>query len=133
MMSGLSSVPCASPVPIRCRGPIHFYSGRDPGSGRPRVIATAPRIPASEARYRLSRLARLHRLVAGDHVPTVVDQEIDAPAPWVALDCDAIADLETAGEFIRQGGDRPDLRLGASLGKTIMETLIRAHGIRDPE
>lgn len=122
-----------SAVPIRCRGPIHLYSARDPATDRPLVIATAPRLPRSEAGARLASLARCHELVAGPHVPGVVDRDLDGPAPWVALGCDAIADLETAAEFIRGGGDKPSYRMGAALGKTIMETLVRTHGVRDPD
>src|SRR5215468_1092474 len=123
---------CVSPVPIRCRGPIHFYSGRDPDSAQPRVIAAAPRLPRGEARARLAGLAHFHRLAAGDHVACVVDLDLDGPVPWVALGCDAIADLETVGDFIHHGGDRPSFALGAMLGKTIMETLIRTHRVTDP-
>jgi hypothetical protein len=124
---------CVSLVPIRCRGALHFYSGRDVRTDRLRVVVMAPRIPVDQARARLTNLARLHRLVAGPRVPAVAEEAIDAPTPWVALDCDAIADHEQAIDWVVQGGDKPPFRIGAALGKQIMETLEACHRVRDPE
>jgi hypothetical protein len=122
-----------SPAPIRCRGALHFFTARDPISDRLRTIVTAPQLPLSEARSRLANLARVHRLVAGPHVPATAEHDVDGPAPWVALDCDAIADLETVQDYVRRGGEKPDFVRGAVLGKTIMETLVACHDVRDPE
>jgi hypothetical protein len=121
-------------VPIRCRGALHFYSARDAESDRLRVLVMAPRIPVGEARARLTSLARVHGLVAGvaSRVPAVVDAALDAPAPWVALDCDAVADQEHTAEYVRQGGEKPDFQRGAALGKMLVETLIECHRVRDP-
>ncbi len=122
-----------SPMPIRCRGALHLYSARDGHSDRLHVIVMAPRLPSTEARVRLGNLARVQRLVAGDRVPAVVDAELEGPTPWVALDCDGVADLEHVGEFVLQGGDKVDYERGSSLGKLVMETLAACHRIRDPK
>jgi hypothetical protein len=114
-------------VPIRCRGPIHFYSARDGESGEPRVVVTAARASDTDARARLGRLVQVQALAAGERVPAIVAHELAGEPPWVALDCDAVADLETAAEYIRHGGDKPPYALGAALGKALMETLVRTH------
>ncbi len=93
----------------------------------------APFLPLDDARERLAGLARLHRLVAGPHVPGVAAESIDGPTPWVALDCDAVADLEILTDFIRQSGDRPPYERTSTVGKTLMETLSRVHRLRDPD
>jgi hypothetical protein len=121
------------PVPIRCRGALHFYSCRDSTSDRLHVVVMAPFLAHDEARRRLAGLARLHRLVAGAHVPGVGAESIDGPTPWVALDCDAVADLEVLTDFVRQSGDRPPYERTSTLGKTLMETLSRVHRTRDPD
>ena len=122
-----------SPVPIRCRGALHFYSARDSDTDKLGVVVTAPRLPRAEARARLSSLVRSHRLVAGEAVPDVLAEAVDADPPWIALDCDAIADLEALSDFVRQGAEKPDFVLTSVVGKTVMETLARTHGIQDPE
>jgi hypothetical protein len=132
-MGGLAVDRFESLEPIRARGVIHFTTAKDLRSGRPCVVATAPHLPPSEARTRLSGLARVHALVAGPHVPATLDVELDGPEPWVALDCDAVADLETLQDFIRRGGEKPDFVRAAAVGKTIMETLVACHRVRDPE
>lgn len=121
-----------SPIPIRCRGPLHFYSARDDITDRLSVVVVAPRIPEREARLRLAGLARTHKLVAGPHVPGVVEEALDGPTPWVALDCDAVADLETVRDFVREGGDKPPLVQASVLSKIMMDTLARCHLARDP-
>ena len=123
----------ASPVPIRCRGPVHLYSAQSRQTGRGVVVVVAPRLSASEARARLERLARLHRLLASDHVPGVAGADIDSEMPWVALDCDAVADMETVADCARQTGDKLDMERAAVLGKTLMEALAEVHRTRDPE
>jgi hypothetical protein len=120
------------PVPIRCRGGLHFYSARD-AARRLRVVVMAPRLPPEEARGRLAGLARVHRLVEGEHVPGVVDESLEGPLPWVALDCDAVADFETLTDFVRQGAEPPPFELSSAVGKTIMETLCRGSRTRDPD
>ncbi len=122
-----------SPVPIRCRGALHFYSARDAATDAPRVVVMAPRLPLVEARERLQGLARLHRLAAGEHVPEVSGAALDCDTPWVALDCDAIADQEALSDFVRQGGQKPDMERASVIGKTVMETLSRTHRVKDPE
>jgi hypothetical protein len=122
-----------SPVPIRCRGALHFYSARDADTDKLGVVVTAPRLPRAEARARLSSLVRSHRLVAGEAVPDVLAEAVDADPPWIALDCDAIADQEALSDFVRQGAEKPDFVLASVVGKTVMETLARTHGIQDPE
>jgi hypothetical protein len=120
-------------VPIRCRGVIHFYSALDPDSDRLRVLVMAPRVAAAEGRARLAGFARVHRLVAGGAIPAVVDENLDGPTPWIALDCNAVADLEHLIDHVRQGGAKPDYERAAAVGKTLMETLARCHRVKDPE
>jgi hypothetical protein len=93
----------------------------------------APFVPLDEARERLAGLARMHRLVAGEHVPGVAAESLDGTTPWVALDCDAVADLEILTDFVRQSGDRPPYERTVNVGKTLMETLSRVHRVRDPD
>jgi hypothetical protein len=122
-----------TPVPIRCRGALHFFSGRDPASGQLRTIVTAPLVPLADGRARLGNLARVHRLVTGPHVPGTIEEGLEGPSPWVALDCGAVADMETIQDFVRQGGEKPDFVRATALSKMIMETLIACHGVRDPD
>jgi hypothetical protein len=121
------------PVPIRCRSGLHFYSCRDRSNGRLQVVVMAPYLPVEEARARLSGLARVHRLVAGPNLPGVAAASLDGPAPWVALDCDAVADLEVLTDFVLHGADKPTYELTSTISKTLMETLARCHRVRDPE
>jgi hypothetical protein len=93
----------------------------------------APYLGRDEACARLRGLSRAHRLAAGPHVPAVAAESLDAPTPWVALDCDAVADLEVVTDYVRVSGDRPPFAQASSLGKTLMETLARCHAIRDPD
>jgi hypothetical protein len=122
-----------SPVPIRCRGGLHFYSSREGASDRLHVVVMAPRLAREEARLRLAGLARVHRLAAGPHVPAVAAESLDAPTPWVALDCDAIADYENLTDFIHHGGDAPPWEWSSTVGKTLMQTLARVHRVREPD
>lgn len=121
-----------NPVPIRCRGGLHFYACADAADGRPRVVAMAPYMEPSEARARLSGLAHAHALAAGPHVPGVAAQSLDGPSPWVALECDAVADIEHVTDWVRHGHDKPPFAVTSVLGKTAMETLARCHRVRDP-
>jgi hypothetical protein len=116
-----------SPEPIRCRGALHFYSARELDSDRLRVVVMAPRVAVDEARERLKNLARVQHAVAGGAIPDVVDAALDEPVPWVALDCDGVADLEHITDFVRHGGDKPDFEQASCVGKTIMESLIQTH------
>jgi hypothetical protein len=120
-------------VPIRCRGPLHLHSARDPESKRLQVVVTAPGLPLKEARLVLGNLARVHRLVAGGPIPGVAHEALDAPTPWVALDCDAVVDLEYLSEVIAQGGDRPTFERASVIGQTLMEAMSKVHRARDPE
>jgi hypothetical protein len=97
------------------------------------VVVMAPRLPADEARARLGGLAHVHGLIAGPHVPAVAAESLEGPSPWVALDCDAVADLEVLTDFVRHGGDRPPFEWTSTVGKTLMETLARSHQVHDPE
>jgi hypothetical protein len=126
-------VPCHSLVPIRARGVLHFYAGRDVASDRPRVLATGPRTPTAEARTRLAALARIHRLVANDRVPAVVDASLDGPEPWVVLDCDAISDLDHLSDYVRETGDKPPHAMAVANVVQLMQALIAIHRVRDPE
>lgn len=121
-----------SPVPIRCRGPLHLYTARHGSRDKPALVVMAPNLPVEEAREQLGELARLHRLVASEHVPDVLVADVEANPPWVALDCDAVGDVETLTDYIRQTGEKVDIVLATALGKTIIETLIRVHETRDP-
>jgi hypothetical protein len=123
----------SSLVPIRCRGSLHFYSVRNPTTGRPQVLVMAPRLPLAEGRALLRNLARVHHLVAGGAIPDVAALELDGPTPWVALDCEAVADLENILDFVLQGGDKPTLHRTSAITKVVLETLVRVHQVRDPE
>jgi hypothetical protein len=123
----------SSAVPICERGAIHLHGGRDPQTQQHRVWVTAPGLPAEEARIRLGSLARAHRLLAGENVPGVADESLDGASPWVALDCDGVVDQEHLADFVRHSGDKPHLQQASVMGKTIMETLIRCHGVKDPQ
>jgi hypothetical protein len=114
------------PVPIRCPGGLHFYSARD-AARRLRVVVMAPRLLPEEAR---GRLARVHRLVEGEHVPGVVDESLAGPLPWVALDCDAVADFETLTDFVRQGAEPPPFELSSAVGRVLGEWLATPNGAR---
>jgi hypothetical protein len=120
-------------VPIRCRGSLHFYSVRNPTTGRLQVVVMAPRVPLAEARALLGNLARVHRLVAGGAVPDVAAAALDAAPPWVALDCEAVADLENILDFVLHGGARPTLERTSAITKITLQTLSRVHQVRDPE
>jgi hypothetical protein len=133
MVAEFAIGPFVAAVPIRCRGAIHFYSARDRQSGALRVIVMAPRIPVAEARERLGAMAAAHRLVAGLHVPDVVTDGLREAVPWVALDCDAVADQEHLADFVGQGGEKPHLKQASAVTKAAMESLIRCHGTKDPE
>jgi hypothetical protein len=124
--------PYVQPVPIRCRGALHFYSCQD-AAGRPHVVVMAPYLARQDACARLRGLSRAHRLVAGLHVPGVAAESFEDATPWVALDCDAVADLEVVTDALRQSGQKPDFEQSSSLGKTLLETLARCHAVRDPE
>jgi hypothetical protein len=121
-----------SAVPIRGQHDLYFFTARSRDTDRLCLIAMAPRMPLGEARARLAGLARAHRLVAGDHVPGVVEEDLTGANPWVALECDAVADLDSLRGHIRATGDRPDLARATAISKTIMETLRRCHSVRDP-
>jgi hypothetical protein len=125
-------LPCRSPVAIRCRGPLHFYSGRGLDDDAPRLVVIAPRLAVAEARVRLGNLARVHRLVASDRVPAVIDAALDAPLPWVALACDAIADGDHVGDYVRETGDRFAHHVGTALIVWLMETFAALHRTIDP-
>ena len=135
-MTGLSEAWVGTfhdPVPIRCRGTLHFYSCREARSGRLHVVVMAPRSTAGEGRARLSSLARAHRLLAGGDIPDVAAEGLDDTIPWVALDCDAVSDFESLTDFVTQGGERPLFAYSSVVGKTLMENLARCHALSDPE
>jgi hypothetical protein len=119
-------------MPIRCGIPLHVYRAID-HDGRACVVVMAPRATREDARAKLGALARAHALAAGDHVPNVLEASLDSDLPWVALDCDAVADLGHVVDFIRLTGEKPPFRFTSVLGKTYMETLARTHRLRDPE
>jgi hypothetical protein len=128
-----AAVRCRSLVALRCRGPLHFYSGRGLDDDDPRLIVIAPRLAASEARARLGNLERVHRLLANDRIPAVIDAAVDDDMPWVALACDAIADGDHIGDYIRETGDRPKHHVGTGLIAWLMETFAAIHRITDPK
>jgi hypothetical protein len=119
-------------VALRCRGPLHFYSGRGPDD-ESLLVVNAPRLGTTEARARLGNLARIHRLLAGDRIPAVVDVALDAPTPWVSLACDAIGDADHVADYVRETGDRPKHHVGTGLIVWMMETFAAIHRVIDPE
>jgi hypothetical protein len=120
-------------TPIRCRGGLHLYGARDRATGAPRVLVMAPGVPSSEGRALLGNVARVHRLVADESIPGVAEEGLDGPEPWVALECDAVADLESLTDFAARTGDKPSYEQGSSLSQAIMETMCRVHRVRDPD
>jgi hypothetical protein len=72
-------------------------------------------------------------LLAGDRIPAVIDAAADDAMPWVALACDAIADGDHIGDYIRETGDRPKHHVGTGLIAWLMETFAAIHCITDPK
>jgi hypothetical protein len=120
-------------TPIRCRGGLHLYAARDRATDAPRVLVTSPGVPESEGRALLANVARVHRLAAGGPIPDVAEEGLDGPAPWIALDCDAVSDLESIADFVARTGDKPSYEQGSSLSQAIMDTMCRVHRVRDPD
>jgi hypothetical protein len=78
-------------------------------------------------------MARLHRIAVSPVIPDIADEDLTGPHPWLALDCDGIADMECLAELVRQGSEKTDLKRGSVVGKTLMEALTSCHQSQDPD
>lgn len=95
-------------------------------------MVTTPPNAGEEGCARLRELARVHRLVAGRIVPHVIDECITGPTPWVALDCDAIADGDHIADYVVETGDKSKHASGTWVPMILMQTLAGMHRVHDP-
>lgn len=126
----------ATPSIIRARGSFVISSTRDLDDDTPRVVITAAddADPARSAAA-LDRLADAHARIGrsdGGPVPAVAERGERGGRTFVALACDAAADLETVFARIATAASRCPYRQGIAMVDRLMTALERAAAATPP-
>ncbi|MGG2465035.1 serine/threonine-protein kinase [Streptomyces sp. RGM 3693] len=104
-----------------------IYLGRDPRSGRIAAVKTllAPGGVSAEARKRFDREVRLARRVTSTNTARVLDSDVEADRPWMAMEYVPAPSLEALVVQQRPLGDERAVRW---IGAGVVRALAELHG-----
>ncbi|MFF0626462.1 serine/threonine-protein kinase [Streptomyces sp. NPDC004296] len=104
-----------------------IYLGRDPRSGRIAAVKTllAPGGVSAEARKRFDREVRLARRVTSTNTARVLDSDVEAGRPWMAMEYVPAPSLEA---LVVQQGSLRDERAVRWIGSGVVRALTELHG-----
>ncbi|MFE7113316.1 serine/threonine-protein kinase [Streptomyces sp. NPDC057575] len=102
------------------------YLGRDPGSGRIAAVKTllAPGGISEEARKRFGREVRLAQRVTNSYTARVLDFDVDADRPWMAMEYVPAPSLEA---LVVQKGPLADERAVRWIASGVVRALAELH------
>ncbi|ANZ17434.1 protein kinase [Streptomyces noursei] len=102
------------------------YLGRDPGSGRIAAVKTllAPGGVSEEARKRFNREVKLAHRVTSSYTARVLDSDVDAGRPWMAMEYVPAPSLEA---LVVQKGPLTDQRAVRWIASGVVRALAELH------
>ncbi|MQS04528.1 serine/threonine-protein kinase, partial [Streptomyces alkaliterrae] len=104
-----------------------IYLGRDPASGRVAALKTllAPGGVSAEARKRFDRETKLARRVTSRYTARILDCDVTAARPWMAMEYVPAPSLEA---LVVQRGPLTDERAVRWIGAGVAHALAELHG-----
>jgi hypothetical protein len=105
---------------LRTRGAVELHAGRDEGSARLFLVAAEKTAIAA-----LRAIAVAHSAIASPHVPRFCDGSPDEG--WIALDCDAVTDVEDVLEVVSSHGQRFPYAQGIAFNEFLMDAVEAGH------
>ncbi len=122
------------PALLRTRGAFHLGSTREHEGGEARlVVFGAPGRDARQQRLALANFERAHRLVSHPRIAPVAGSGEHEGVPFVALDCDAVADLTLVLREVRRAGHTVPYAQGDGFVRGLREALQAAHAVSAQE
>jgi hypothetical protein len=115
---------------LRTSALFERHAVRDMEGGE-RLVVIATRPGARQATGRLDAAARALALVDHPHVPRVAAHGARGDVAWLALDCDAVDDLEGVWSHLASEGRKLPVQASWGLGECLLDVLRHAHARRD--